>query len=255
MVDIKTFREGKLIFQVLLTKVLQMVLTDEQKKVLKGQGYIAYKDGVHFSCRVQINAGRMNAQETRKITEVSEIYGRGYFTLTQRLNVEIPWLKYQDLENVARELKEAGLSIGSTGMRARPVHTCKGDVCQVSFFNTAEVAEQINEQFYKGKYDVVLPNKFRIALSGCRNSCSKPQLGCIGIQGRKPGQVAITIGGMFGKEHFVGRELPELYSIGEALIIVEKALDYYRENGQKGERFARMVERVGFETVANFLTI
>lgn len=230
-----------------------MELTDEQKKVLKGKGYIAYKDGVHFSCRVLIEAGRMNAQESRKITDVCENYGRGYFTLTQRLNVEIPWIKYQDLEIVARELEEAGLSIGSTGMRARPTHVCKGDVCQASFFDTAEAAKQINERFYKGKYDVSLPNKFRVTISGCRNGCSKPQLGCIGLQGQKQGQVAITIGGMFSKEHFVGRELPGLYSIGEALDIVEKTMDYYRQNGLKGERFAKTVERIGFETVASFL--
>jgi len=231
-----------------------MELTDEQKKALKGKGYIAYKDGVHFSCRVLTQAGRMNAQESRKITEICENYGRGYFTLTQRLNVEIPWIKYQDLETVTRELKEAGLSIGSTGMRARPALACKGDVCQVSFFDTAEAARQINERFYKEKYDVALPNKFRVTLSGCRNGCSKPQLGCIGLQGRKPGEVAITIGGMFGKEYFVGRELPGLYSISTALDIVEKAMDYYRKNGQKGERFAKTVERIGFETVASFLT-
>lgn len=232
-----------------------MELTDEQKKALKGKGYIANKDGVHFSCRVLIQAGKMNAQESRKITDVCEKYGRGYFTLTQRLNVEIPWIKYQDLETVTRKLKEAGLSIGSTGMRVRPALTCKGDVCQVGFFDTAEVAKQVNDRFYKGKYDVALPNKFRVTISGCRNGCSKPQLSCIGLQGRKPGQVAITIGGMFAHEHYVGRELPELYSISEALDIVEKAMAYYRENGLKGERFAKTVERVGFETVASFLTI
>lgn len=87
-----------------------MKLTDAQKKSLKGQGYIAYKDGVHFSCRVLIPAGRMNAQETRKITDVCEKYGKGYFTLTQRLNVEIPWIQYQDLDNLKRELMEVGLS-------------------------------------------------------------------------------------------------------------------------------------------------
>lgn len=232
-----------------------MELTAEQKKTLKGQGYIAYKDGIHFSCRVLIQAGKMNAVEAKKITEVCEKYGRGYFTLTQRLNVEIPWLKYEDLETVARELKEAGLSIGCTGMRARPALSCKGDVCQVSFFNTEEVARQINEQFYKGRYDVTLPNKFRVTISGCGNGCSKPWLGCIGLQGRKPDQVAITIGGRFGKEHQIGKELPGLYSIDEALNIIGKAMDYYRENGLKGERFAQTVERIGFETVADFLVL
>ncbi|AET66482.1 sulfite reductase, beta subunit (hemoprotein) [Desulfosporosinus orientis DSM 765] len=232
-----------------------MTLTDDDKKVLKGRGFISYKDGIHFSCRVMIEAGRLTAQESRKITDICEKYGRGYFTLTQRLNVEIPWLKYQDLESVARELKEAGLSSGSTGMRARPALTCKGDVCQVSLFNTEEVARQINEKFYRGKYDVTLPNKFRVTISGCRNGCSKPQIGCIGLLGRKPGQVAIFIGGMFAKEQFIGKELPGLYSIDEALEVIDKAMEYYRENGLKGERFAKTVERIGFDTVASYLTL
>ncbi|HWQ41651.1 MAG TPA: sulfite reductase subunit beta (hemoprotein) [Desulfosporosinus sp.] len=226
-----------------------MELSNEQRKTLKGQGYISSKDGVHFSCRVVIPAGRMNAQETRKVVDVSEKYGRGYFTLTQRQNVQIPWVQYQDLENVTRELKEVGLSIGGTGMRVRPAHTCKGNICTMGSFDTEDVAGKIDERFYKGFYDVKLPNKFRIEVSGCTNGCSKPQLGCISIQGRKPDQVAIIIGGMAGKNQVIGKELPGLYSISEALDIIEKAISYYRKNGIQGERFAQTVERIGFETV------
>jgi len=231
-----------------------MELTDEQKKSLQGQGYIPYKDGTHFSCRVLMPAGRMNAQEARKLTDVCEKYGRGYFTLTQRLNVELPWIKYQDLDTVTKELKEAGLSIGGTGLRVRPAHVCKGNVCKMSFFDTEEVAKQIDERFYRGLYDVKLPNKFRIIVSGCGNGCTKPLLGCVGLRGRKQDQVAISIGGKFGKDHVIGRELPGLYSISEALDISEKAITYYRENGLQGERFAKTVERIGFETVGSLLT-
>jgi len=233
-----------------------MELTDEQKKSLLGQGYVTYKDGVHFSCRVLIPAGRMNSVETRKLTDVCEKYGRGYFTLTQRLNVEIPWIQYKDLDNVTRELKEAGLSIGSTGIRVRPALTCKGNVCKLGLFDTEAVAKVIDERFYKEQYGALLPNKFRIVVSGCNNGCSKPHLGCIGLQGKKQDQVAIIIGGMLGKDHVMsmGRELPGLYSISEALDIIEKAISYYRENGIKGERFAKTVERIGFETVGSFLS-
>lgn len=231
-----------------------MELTDNQKKTLKGQGFIANKDGVHFSCRVLIPAGRMNAQETRKITDVCEKYGKGYFTLTQRLNVEIPWIQYSDLDNLKHELREVGLSIGGTGMRVRPAHICKGSVCQMSFLDTEHVAKVIDERFYKGQYDALLPDKFRIVLSGCTNGCSMPHLGCIGLQGRKLNQVAIVIGGRFGKEHVIGKELPGLYSITEALDIVDKAINYYRNNGIKGERFSKTVERIGYETAGGFLT-
>ena len=232
-----------------------MELTDAQRKSLKGQGYISFKDGIHFSCRVIIPAGTMNARETRKITDVCEKYGRGYFSLTQRLNVEIPWIQYKDLDNVKQALMEVGLSIGGTGMRARPAHTCKGSVCQMSFFDTEAVAKVIDERFYRGQYDALLPNKFRIVVSGCNNGCSKPYLACIGLQGRKPNQVAIVIGGSSGKEHAIGKELPGLYSISEALNIVEKAMTYYRENGLANERFAKTVERVGFQIVCTFLSV
>ena len=228
-----------------------MELSNEQRKALKGQGFISSKDGAHFSCRVVIPAGRMNAQETQKIVDVSEKYGRGYFTLTQRLNVQIPWVQYQDLENVTTELKEVGLSIGGTGMRVRPAHTCKGNLCAMGLFDTEDVAMKIDERFYKGFYDVKLPNKFRIEVSGCGNGCTKPLLGCISLQGRKTNQVAIIMGGISGKDHVLGRELPGLYSISEALDIIEKAISYYRENGLQGERFAQTVERIGFETVCS----
>jgi NAD(P)H-nitrite reductase large subunit len=39
----------------------------------------------------------------------------------------------------------------------------------------------------------------------------------------------------------------------EALDTIEKAILLYREKGKTGERFAQMVERLGFETVAEEL--
>jgi Dissimilatory sulfite reductase (desulfoviridin), alpha and beta subunits len=230
-----------------------MELTNDQRKSLLGQGFIPSADGTHFACRVLLPAGKMNAEEARKIAEVSEKYGKGVFNLTQRANVEIPWVKHQDLDKVALELKEVGLSIGGTGIRVRPALVCKGAVCKYGFINTEAVAKEIDERFYRGQYKALLPNKFRISISGCTNGCSKPQLGCLGLQGRKPDQVAIIIGGMFGKDHIVGRELPGLYSINQALDVIDKAITYYRENGLQGERFARTVERLGFETVVSFL--
>lgn len=230
-----------------------MELTDEQRKSLLGQGYIASEDGEHFACRVLVPGGKMTAQAAQKISDVSEKYGRAYFSLTQRLNVEIPWIQYQDLDNVTKELQEVGLSIGGTGLRVRPVLTCKGTVCKRGLLDTEVLGQAIDERFYSGYYQVMLPNKLRIVISGCSNSCSKPQIGCIGLQGRTKDQVTISIGGMFGKDHVIGRELPGLYSISDALDMIEKAIDYYRDNGLKGERFANMMERLGYNVVGSFL--
>lgn len=230
-----------------------MTLTNEQIKLLKGQGYIAFEDGEHFSCRVVVPAGKMTAQAAQKVSDVSEKYGRGYFSLTQRLNVEIPWIQYKDLDNVTKELKEVGLLVGGTGLRVRPALTCKGTVCKMGLLDTDALAQVLDERFYKGYYQVKLPDKLRIIVSGCSNSCSKSKIACIGLQGRPKNQVAISIGGTFGKHHVIGRELPGLYSISDALDVIEKAITYYRDNGLNGERFAKMVERLGFDIVGSYL--
>ncbi|MDQ7094847.1 sulfite reductase subunit beta (hemoprotein) [Desulfosporosinus sp. PR] len=230
-----------------------MDLTDEEKKVLLGKGYVAQKDGLHFACRIAMPGGKMTARQGEKVADLSVKYGQGYYTFTQRLNVEIPWIQYQDLDNLAKELKEVGLAPGSTGRRVRPVLVCKGSLCKFGLLDTESIAQKLDERFYQGFYDVALPNKLRIVVSGCGNGCSKPQLGCIGLQGRQPDKVAVIIQGMFGKEKLVGRELPGLFSLSEAMEIIEKAIFIYREKGIAGERFAKMVERIGFESIANSL--
>lgn len=226
-----------------------MNLTQEQIVAVKGQGFLPLKDKEHFSARIIIPAGRMSVQYSEKINEIAKKYGKGYFTLTQRLDVEIPWIKYEDIESVKAELLEAGLETGGTGLRIRPIHTCKGNVCRVGLFDTEAVALTMHERFYKAYYDTKFPGKLRLGLSGCFNNCSKAQLSCIGVVGRKLNQVAITIGGTFGRTKAVGKELQGLYSIPEALEIIERGIQYYLAHGNAGERFSEMVERIGFESV------
>lgn len=226
-----------------------MSLTHEQFNNLRAQGFIVQKDKEHFSIRVVIPAGHMTSEYSKKLTEIAEKYGRGYFTLTLRLDVHIPWIKYDDIEAVTKELHEVGLYAGGEGPRVRPIHTCKGTVCRFGLYDTDQVTFTMYDRFYKGYYDTVLPNKIRIALCGCPNSCSKPQTACIGLVGKKMGKVAVYIGGQFGREKMIGQELRGLYSVDEALDIIERGINFYKDNGQLRERFSKMVQRLGFETV------
>ena len=74
-----------------------MKLTAEQKIALKGKGYIEIKGENAFACRVVAPAGKLTAEQAKKVAEVSEKYGKGVFYFTQRLNIEIPWVAYENL--------------------------------------------------------------------------------------------------------------------------------------------------------------
>ena len=65
----------------------------------------------------------------------------------------------------------------------------------------------------------------------------------------KPG-FKIYIGGRWGKKVAQGRALGKIFETKEeALDVVEKAILLFREQGKTGERFAKTIERLGFENV------
>ena len=60
----------------------------------------------------------------------------------------------------------------------------------------------------------------------------------------------IYIGGRWGKKVAQGRALSKVFTDKEeALAVIEKAILLFREQGQTGERFAKTIERLGFENV------
>lgn len=60
----------------------------------------------------------------------------------------------------------------------------------------------------------------------------------------------IYIGGRWGKKIAQGRALDKIFTDKEeALAVIEKAILLFREQGKTGERFAKTIERLGFENV------
>lgn len=60
----------------------------------------------------------------------------------------------------------------------------------------------------------------------------------------------IYIGGRWGKKVAQGQALSKIFTDKEeALAVIEKAILLFREQGQTGERFAKTIERLGFENV------
>ncbi|WHH60813.1 4Fe-4S binding protein [Petroclostridium sp. X23] len=162
-----------------------MNITAEQRKKVKGQGFLSNNDGIHFSARVITRNGVLNAKQIRNLSEVAEKFGNGNVSFTSRLTVEIPGIQYDDIENVKVYVAKEGMTVGGTGAKVRPIVACKGTVCTYGLVDTQGLAIEIHKRFYEGYSDVMLPHKFKIAVGGCPNSCVKPELNDLGIVGQK----------------------------------------------------------------------
>lgn len=160
-------------------------ITAEEKLKLKGQGVIPQRQEGYFSCRVITKNGCSSCDEINKISHIAEKYGKGYLSYTNRLTIEIPWIKYEDIKKVQDELKTLGMYTGGTGKRIRPLACCKGTTCVHGLIDTQKLAEEMHDLFYEGYNDVILPHKFKIGIGGCPNNCVKPDLNDFGIVGQR----------------------------------------------------------------------
>ncbi len=147
---------------------------------LKKGGFMRQIQKGYFSLRLKVVGGHLTAENVKKIYEVAEKYGAGYVHLTSRQGVEIPFIKFDDIEEVKEELIKGGVKPGVCGPRVRTVTACQGvKICPSGCIDTYEIAVEIDRRYY-GKE---LPHKFKFGVTGCQNNCLKAEENDIGIKG------------------------------------------------------------------------
>ena len=147
---------------------------------LKRIGIIAQIQKDLFLIRLRTVGGDLTAEELRVIIAVAQKYGRGEVHLTTRQAVEIPHVNVDDLEAAREELEQGGIVLGVCGPRGRGIVACPGTaVCTSAIIETKQLAAELDSQYFRQQ----APHKFKIGISGCPNSCSKPIENDVGVMG------------------------------------------------------------------------
>jgi len=147
---------------------------------LKKGGFLRQKQKDMFILRLRTLGGNLTGEELRQIADIAERYGKGYVHLTTRQGAEIPWVDIKDYDSIKKEIKELGLRTGTCGPRIRTVVSCPGnEICHYGIMNSRATAAHLDENFFGRE----VPMKTKLAVSGCPNSCAKPQENDIGFVG------------------------------------------------------------------------
>ena len=162
-----------------------MGITKEQITSVKGRGFLQNRGTECFSGRIVSVGGQFGADALRTIAECAEKYGSGKVIFTSRLSAEIVGIPFEKIPEAEAFVEAQGLHFGGTGAKVRPVTACKGTTCIYGNIDTHALAEVIHERFYVGMSNVKLPHKFKIGVGGCPNSCMKPSLNDVGVEGCK----------------------------------------------------------------------
>ncbi len=169
------------------------IYTDTELQDLRTGGIIKQRQKGYFILRTRIPGGYLRADILEKYSIIAKEYGRNYVHVSTRQGIEIPWIHIKNIPKLLKGLKKLGILRGACGPRSRNLIACPGSsVCRFGFVDTEQLAKKLDRVAF-GK-DV--PKKFKVAISGCLNSCAKPQENDLGFQAQ--GEPGVDLGKCIG---------------------------------------------------------
>jgi dissimilatory sulfite reductase (desulfoviridin) alpha/beta subunit len=219
---------------------------------LKKKGFLRAKQEGYFILRTRIAAGNYTKDQLKAISRISEEFGRGFVHLTVRQGIEVPFIKFSDIPEVERQIKAAGIELGTSGPCLRATTSCPGNNwCKRGLVDTFSLFKRIEEELgFRCGFD--LPHKFKIAISGCPNTCTRAQGSEIGIHGQvdishpnKRIGYTVYLGGCGGRTPHEGLKLDRILTEDEVLSAIEKVVTFYKKNAKPRQRLALLIEEKG----------
>jgi ferredoxin-nitrite reductase len=219
--------------------------------------------GVHAQTQPGLNwigvvlpVGRLTAEQARGLAAVAHDFGDGDIRLTVWQNLLISGVADERVAAAEAAIEALGLPTKATSIRAGLI-ACTGNVgCRLALSNTKKHAEDI-ARWCEAR--VALDSPVNIHLTGCPNSCAQHYVGDIGLVGARV-QVSddgdtvdgyhIHVGGGFGPDAGIGREIGRDVKAEDAPAIVERMLKaYLAHRAGSEETFFAFTRRYGVDAL------
>lgn len=200
------------------------------------------KASEYLMMRIGIPNGILTAHQLRTIGQLSQKYARDLADITVRQNIQLHWLKIEDIPAVVDALTEIGLSPkGACGDVVRNVTGCPlAGLDAHELIDASPLAIEISQMLSANPEFYNLPRKFKISVTGCPVWCSHPEINDIGLTAVKRGDevgYSIRVGGGLSTEPHIAVKLNAFVPQEKALDTVKAIVEIFRE--QQGLRESR----------------
>jgi ferredoxin-nitrite reductase len=200
-----------------------------------------------------VPVGRMQAKQMIRLAEIAELYGSGDLRITVWQNIIIPNIPESLVGTVKKALAKVGFPSETSAVRGGLV-ACTGNAyCKFASSDTKTHAVQIANYLEK---KLQLDQPLNIHLTGCPNSCAQHYIGDIGLLGTKvkvSGETLegyhVFIGGGFGDNQGLGRQVFAGVSVEQLKPTLEKMLNVYLQKRSSAESFSQFTRRHDLNTL------
>ena len=195
----------------------------------------------YFMLRIKFPNGIVTADQLRAVGRLSERYGRGMGDITTRQNIQLHWLRIEDMPVILDELNAVGLSFTQAcGDVWRNVVGCPlAGVDGHELLDSRPLIEELERTFVGDRRFSNLPRKFKVSVSGCLHRCAQHEINDIGLVAvEKDGVVGydVWVGGGLGASARMGRRLDAFVLPGEAADVCRAITEIFRDEGKRSKR-------------------
>jgi len=138
-----------------------------------------------FMLRIRIPGGQLSAEQLRAIAWCSERFGRDVADVTDRQNVQLHWIRIQEVPRIWDTLESVGLSTQeSCGDTPRVMIGCllagvdAREIIDATPFLLETERRHVGDPRFSN-----LPRKYKTSISGCRQQCAHHEVNDVAFVG------------------------------------------------------------------------
>ncbi len=212
------------------------------------KGAILQRDKETYAIAPHLPCGVVKPEELRKLADVAEKYNCSAMKVTSAARIALVGLKEEDVDKAWQDL---GLAPGAAvGVCVRSVKACPGTTfCRLGLQDSLGMGMELDKKYH----GMELPGKLKMGVSGCPNQCAETCIKDIALVGAKKGWTVMA-GGSGARTPRLADVIAEELSDDQALGLIDRIIDYYKNNANKNERMGKMMDRLGVEAFCSAVT-
>jgi sulfite reductase (ferredoxin) len=132
----------------------------------------------YFMIRIRIPNGLLTSEQARTIADLSDHFGNGVADITVRQNVQLHWVRVENLPELLERLWSVGLrTTGACGDVTRNITGCPlAGIHEHELADVSSLALDLDKELGGNPDFYNLPRKFKITISACPDWCSYPEI-------------------------------------------------------------------------------
>jgi sulfite reductase (NADPH) hemoprotein beta-component len=201
-----------------------------------------------YMLRINVPYGCLSTTQLRKLAHVARVYDKSYGHWTTRQNMQLNWIKLEDMPEILLELASVEMhGIQSSGNCIRNITADEYSGVSADELEDPRVYCELLRQWSSLHPEFsFLPRKFKIAVTGAPHDRAAVLAHDIGLRLHKndagESGFEVIVGGGLGRTPFIGKSIHDFVPTRDILAYCEAILRVYNQLGRRDNKYKARIK-------------